>query len=133
MCTGGGPSGFELLLTHPRYGNNVIVRQGSPGIVVGICDDAVHLTVKFDEREDGSDLCVNVTWMNPLFGQINWLAAGVSVNAPNFASWGVMVRSSTAPQSQAVALFPACCARKKGSASAARLQKAVRSYRLVLR
>ncbi|CAE7334648.1 BFAR [Symbiodinium necroappetens] len=42
------------------YGNNVIVRQGSPGIVVGICEDAVHLTVKFDEREDGSDLCVNV-------------------------------------------------------------------------
>ena len=46
-----------------RYGSNVIVRQGSPGIVVGSCDDGVHLTVKFDEREDGSDLCVNVTWM----------------------------------------------------------------------
>mmetsp|Transcript_57311 Transcript_57311/g.134067 ORF Transcript_57311/g.134067 Transcript_57311/m.134067 type:complete len:447 (+) Transcript_57311:65-1405(+) len=42
------------------YGSTVIVRQGSPGIVVGNCEDGAHLTVKFDEREDGSDLCVNV-------------------------------------------------------------------------
>ena len=43
-----------------RYGSNIIVRQGSPGIIVGNCEDGCHLTVKFDEREDGSELCVNV-------------------------------------------------------------------------
>ena len=42
-----------------RYGSSIIVRQGSPGIVLGNCDDGCHLTVKFDEREDGSELCVN--------------------------------------------------------------------------
>jgi len=45
-----------------RYGSNIIVRQGSPGIIVGNCEDGCHLTVKFDEREDGSELCVNVPW-----------------------------------------------------------------------
>merc|ERR1719174_184709 len=53
------------------FGNAVGVRQGTPGIVVSNFSDGFHLTVKFDTREDGSDLCVNVlpsTLMNPLPG-----------------------------------------------------------------
>ena len=68
---------------------------------MGICEDAVHLTVKFDEREDGSDLCVNVTWMSLLCGRMKRLAASVSANLP-----GVTVASSAAPQSHAVASVP---------------------------
>ncbi|CAJ1428258.1 unnamed protein product [Effrenium voratum] len=53
--------GFKVRFAFARmYGSSIIVRQGSPGIVVGNCDDGCHLTVKFDEREDGSELCVNV-------------------------------------------------------------------------
>eukprot|EP00438_Fugacium_kawagutii_P020198 Skav207615 [mRNA] locus=scaffold1878:101822:111291:+ [translate_table: standard] len=40
--------------------SSIIVRQGSPGLIVGNCEDGCHLTVKFDQREDGSELCVNV-------------------------------------------------------------------------
>eukprot|EP00930_Biecheleria_cincta_P035476 TRINITY_DN24397_c0_g1_i1.p1 TRINITY_DN24397_c0_g1~~TRINITY_DN24397_c0_g1_i1.p1 ORF type:complete len:550 (-),score=100.08 TRINITY_DN24397_c0_g1_i1:127-1776(-) len=54
------------------FANNAIgVRQGTHGIVVDKFSDGVHLTVKFDEREDGSDLCVNVipeVLMHPLPG-----------------------------------------------------------------
>ena len=51
-----------LFFVASRYGSSIIVRQGSPGIIVGNCEDGCHLTVKFDEREDGSELCVNVPW-----------------------------------------------------------------------
>lgn len=53
------------------FGNMIGVRQGMPGIIVGNFTDGSHVTVKFDSREDGSELCVNVlpdTLMNPLPG-----------------------------------------------------------------
>lgn len=51
------------------FGRQVGVRQGTPGILVGNCSDGSHVTVKFEQREDGSELCVNVlpsTLMHPL-------------------------------------------------------------------
>jgi hypothetical protein len=42
------------------YGHILGVRQGTPGIVVGNSSDDQHVTVKFDSREDDSDLCVDV-------------------------------------------------------------------------
>lgn len=42
------------------FGSNLGVRQGTPGIIVGNFTDGLHVTVKFDEREDASELCVNV-------------------------------------------------------------------------
>ncbi|CAJ1334215.1 unnamed protein product [Effrenium voratum] len=60
-CFGGFKAWTEIAASRDiLYGSSIIVRQGSPGIVVGNCDDGCHLTVKFDEREDGSELCVNV-------------------------------------------------------------------------
>jgi len=51
--------------------NEVGVRAGTPGIVVSNYMDGRHVTVKFDYREDGSELCVNVlpeALMDPLPG-----------------------------------------------------------------
>jgi len=42
------------------FGSRLGVRQGTPGIVIGNFSDGLHVTVRFDEREDGSELCVNV-------------------------------------------------------------------------
>jgi hypothetical protein len=42
------------------FGHILGVRQGTPGIIVGNSSDDQHLTVKFDRREDDSDLCVDV-------------------------------------------------------------------------
>jgi hypothetical protein len=53
------------------FGHILCVSQGTPGIVVGNCSDDRHLTVKFDRREDDSDLCVDVLpsqLMKPLPG-----------------------------------------------------------------
>jgi len=53
------------------FGNITFVRQGTPGLVVGKTNDGINLTVKFDMREDGSDLCVNLlprSLMEPLPG-----------------------------------------------------------------
>lgn len=53
------------------FGNLIGVRQGTPGIVVGNFNDGNHLTVKFDKREDASELCVTIlpsTLMEPLPG-----------------------------------------------------------------
>jgi hypothetical protein len=36
------------------------VRRGTPGIVVDGSPDGRHVVVKFDQREDGSELCVHV-------------------------------------------------------------------------
>jgi len=60
-CLGGFKAWGDIAASRDiLYGSNIIVRQGSPGIIVGNCEDGCHLTVKFDEREDGSELCVNV-------------------------------------------------------------------------
>eukprot|EP00434_Breviolum_minutum_P009813 symbB.v1.2.008643.t1/scaffold540.1/size189765/8 len=60
-CLGGFKAWGDIAASRDiLYGSSIIVRQGSPGIVVGNCEDGCHLTVKFDEREDGSELCVNV-------------------------------------------------------------------------
>ncbi|CAK9077053.1 unnamed protein product [Durusdinium trenchii] len=60
-CLGGFKAWGDIAASRDiLYGSSIIVRQGSPGIVLGNCDDGCHLTVKFDEREDGSELCVNV-------------------------------------------------------------------------
>jgi len=53
------------------FGNKVGVRQGTPGVLVGNMSDGSHVTVRFDQREDESELCVNVlpeALMNPLPG-----------------------------------------------------------------
>jgi len=53
------------------FGNRVGVRQGTPGIVIGNFSDGLHVTVRFDAQEDGSELCVNVlpeALMEPLPG-----------------------------------------------------------------
>jgi len=42
------------------FGTKLGVKQGAPGIIVGNFSDGCHVTVRFDEREDGSELCVNV-------------------------------------------------------------------------
>jgi hypothetical protein len=46
--------------TDISFGHLLCVRQGTPGIVVGNSDDDQHVTVKFERREDDSDLCVDV-------------------------------------------------------------------------
>lgn len=53
------------------FGHILGVRLGTPGIVVGNSSDDHHVTVKFDKREDDSDLCVDVLpahLMKPLPG-----------------------------------------------------------------
>eukprot|EP00440_Ansanella_granifera_P000080 gb/GFBE01000087.1/.p1 GENE.gb/GFBE01000087.1/~~gb/GFBE01000087.1/.p1 ORF type:complete len:482 (+),score=90.92 gb/GFBE01000087.1/:1-1446(+) len=61
VCPGGFKAWQEIVANRDiLYGNRSIVRQGSSGIVVGGCADGAHVTVKFDEREDGSELCVNL-------------------------------------------------------------------------
>jgi len=41
-------------------GGRVAVIIGTPGVLIGPHVDYTHVTVKFDHREDGSDLCVHV-------------------------------------------------------------------------
>eukprot|EP00747_Dinoflagellata_sp_TGD_P180407 gnl/TRDRNA2_/TRDRNA2_32821_c0_seq1.p1 gnl/TRDRNA2_/TRDRNA2_32821_c0~~gnl/TRDRNA2_/TRDRNA2_32821_c0_seq1.p1 ORF type:complete len:606 (-),score=134.57 gnl/TRDRNA2_/TRDRNA2_32821_c0_seq1:136-1713(-) len=43
-----------------HFGHEIGVRKGTSGILVGNFTDGRHVTVKFDEREDHSELCVNV-------------------------------------------------------------------------
>jgi hypothetical protein len=57
------------------FGHILGVRQGTPGIVVGNSSDDHHVTVKFDTREDESDLCVDVLpahLMKPLPGNFRF-------------------------------------------------------------
>lgn len=73
ICVGGFKPWEEVAASRDvLFANSALgVRQGTPGIVVDNFSDGVHLTVKFDEREDGSDLCVNVipeVLMHPLPG-----------------------------------------------------------------
>jgi hypothetical protein len=42
------------------FGNMVGVSQGTPGIIICNSTDGHHLTVKFEYREDASELCVDV-------------------------------------------------------------------------
>eukprot|EP00929_Paragymnodinium_shiwhaense_P048771 TRINITY_DN24619_c0_g2_i2.p1 TRINITY_DN24619_c0_g2~~TRINITY_DN24619_c0_g2_i2.p1 ORF type:complete len:401 (+),score=61.07 TRINITY_DN24619_c0_g2_i2:88-1290(+) len=53
------------------FNNKVGVRRGTHGILIGDTADGRHLTVRFDGREDRSELCVNVlpeALMDPLPG-----------------------------------------------------------------
>jgi len=62
LCAGGYKVWQEVAANRDvLYGNSLVVRQGTPGLILGDCADGVHVTVKFDEREDGSELCVNLT------------------------------------------------------------------------
>ncbi|CAK0834850.1 unnamed protein product [Prorocentrum cordatum] len=61
VCFGGFKAWQEVAANRDIiFGRKVGVRQGTPGILVGNFTDDHHVTVRFDEREDGSDLCVNV-------------------------------------------------------------------------
>jgi len=69
-CHGGFSAWQEVAASRDIiFGDRIGVRQGTPGIIIGNFAD--HLTVKFDEREDGYDLCVNLLpegLMSPLPG-----------------------------------------------------------------
>jgi hypothetical protein len=71
-CYGGFKAWEEVAANRDViFGTKLGVRQGTPGIVVGNFSDGHHVTVRFDEREDGSELCVNVlpeALMTPLPG-----------------------------------------------------------------
>lgn len=61
LCHGGFRAWQEVAANRDViFGNKLGVRQGTPGIVIGNFTDGCHVTVRFDEREDGSELCVNV-------------------------------------------------------------------------
>jgi hypothetical protein len=61
MCFGGFRAWQEVAANRDvMFGPRLGVRQGTPGIIVGNFTDGFHVTVRFDEREDGSELCVNV-------------------------------------------------------------------------
>jgi len=61
ICHGGLRAWQEVAASRDIiFANQVGVRQGTPGIIIGNFADDRHVTVRFDEREDGSDLCVNV-------------------------------------------------------------------------
>lgn len=61
VCYGGVKPWQEVVANRDIiFGTKLGVRQGTPGLVIGNFEDGCHLTVKFDEREDGSDLCVIV-------------------------------------------------------------------------
>jgi hypothetical protein len=71
-CYGGFRAWQEVAASRDIiFGNKVGVRQGTPGVLVGNMSDGSHVTVRFDQREDESELCVNVlpeALMNPLPG-----------------------------------------------------------------
>jgi hypothetical protein len=71
-CHGGFRAWQEVAANRDvMFGRRLGVRQGTPGIVIGNFADGSHVTVRFDEREDGSELCVNVlpeALMHPLPG-----------------------------------------------------------------
>lgn len=71
-CFGGFKAWQEVAAARDIiFGNKVGVRQGTPGILIGDFTDGCHVTVKFDDREDDSELCVNVlpeALMDPLPG-----------------------------------------------------------------
>jgi hypothetical protein len=61
MCYGGFRAWEEVVANRDViFGTRLGVRQGTPGVLVGNFVDGTHVTVKFDEREDSSELCVNV-------------------------------------------------------------------------
>jgi len=61
VCHGGFRPWQEIVANRDIiFCTNLGVRQGTPGMVIGNFGDGFHLTVKFDEREDGSELCVVV-------------------------------------------------------------------------
>jgi len=61
LCHGGFRPWQEVAANRDViFGTKLGVRQGTPGVVIGDFTDGLHVTVKFDEREDGSELCVNV-------------------------------------------------------------------------
>jgi hypothetical protein len=61
VCRGGFRVWQEVVAARDIiFGDSVGVRRGTHGILVGNFTDAVHVTVRFDEREDQSELCVNV-------------------------------------------------------------------------
>jgi hypothetical protein len=72
MCHGGFKPWERVAAAKDiNFGHILGVRQGTPGIVVGNSSDDHHVTVKFDRREDDSDLCVDVLHeilMKPLPG-----------------------------------------------------------------
>jgi hypothetical protein len=72
ICPGGfKPWEHVAAASDISFGDILCVRQGTPGIVVCKSSDDYHLTVKFDRREDESDLCVDVKrshLMKPLPG-----------------------------------------------------------------
>ncbi|CAK0870345.1 unnamed protein product [Prorocentrum cordatum] len=61
VCLGGFKAWQEVAANrNVIFGSRVGVKQGTPGIIIGNFTDGFHVTVKFDEREDGSELCVNL-------------------------------------------------------------------------
>jgi hypothetical protein len=72
MCHGGFKPWEQVAAAQDiSFGHILGVRQGTPGIVVGNSSDDHHVTIKFDRREDDSDLCVDVLpghLMKPLPG-----------------------------------------------------------------
>jgi hypothetical protein len=60
-CPGGVKAWQEVAANRDIiFGTRLGIRQGTPGVVIGPFTDGCHVTVKFDEQEDGSELCVNV-------------------------------------------------------------------------
>lgn len=72
ICLGGFKAWQEVAANRDViFGSRIGVKQGTPGIIIGNFTDGSHVTVKFDEREDGSELCVNLlpeALMTPLPG-----------------------------------------------------------------
>mmetsp|Transcript_106744 Transcript_106744/g.211982 ORF Transcript_106744/g.211982 Transcript_106744/m.211982 type:complete len:435 (+) Transcript_106744:70-1374(+) len=61
VCPGGVRPWQEVAANRDIiFGSRLGIRQGTPGVVIGPFSDGCHVTVKFDEQEDGSELCVNV-------------------------------------------------------------------------
>lgn len=72
VCHGGFRAWQEVAAARDIiFGSTLGVRQGTPGLVIGNFTDGCHVTVRFNEREDESELCVNVlpeALMEPLPG-----------------------------------------------------------------
>mmetsp|Transcript_6722 Transcript_6722/g.16680 ORF Transcript_6722/g.16680 Transcript_6722/m.16680 type:complete len:390 (-) Transcript_6722:243-1412(-) len=72
LCYGGFKAWQEVAAARDViFGSKIGVRQGTPGVLIGNFTDGCHVTVRFDHREDDSELCVNVlpeALMDPLPG-----------------------------------------------------------------
>lgn len=60
-CLGGFKAWQDIQASRDiAFEDSIGVRQGTSGVVIGNFVDGYHVTVKFDKREDDSELCVNV-------------------------------------------------------------------------